>query len=53
MQGSIRFFFGLLICFGAAGASDDAPLLAVVVAASFGLLAMYSGVKAMHENNFY
>ena len=50
MQGSIRFFVGLLVTLGAVGGMDapDANLLAGVALAALGLATMYSGVKAMN-----
>jgi hypothetical protein len=50
MQGSIRFFVGLLVVFGAVGGmeSPDADLLVGTVLAALGLATMYSGVKAMN-----
>jgi hypothetical protein len=49
MQGSIRFFVGLLVVFGAVGGMDapDANLLIGTALAALGLATMYSGVKAM------
>jgi hypothetical protein len=50
MRGSIRFFAGLLVVFGAVGTMDADPsasLMVVVAAAAVGLGLMYSGVRAM------
>lgn len=50
MRGSIRFFLGLLIVFGAVGTLEvnaDANLLAQVILAATGLLIMKSGADAL------
>lgn len=50
MKGSIRFFLGLLIAFGAVGgmeAQPDANLALQVLAAGAGLLLMFWATKAM------
>jgi hypothetical protein len=50
VRGSIRFFAGLLVAFGAVGTMDADPsasLMVVVAAAAVGLGLMYSGVRAM------
>jgi len=49
MRGSIRFFVGLLVTFGAVGGmeSPDSNLLVGVAIAAVGLAVMYSGVRAM------
>ena len=53
MKGSIRFFVGLLIVFGAVGGMDNpeqaAYFVEQIVAAVIGLGLMYSGVKAMER----
>jgi hypothetical protein len=50
MKGSIRAIVGLFVVFGSAGGLDsatDSQLLLVTSMAVFGLLLMYSGVRAM------
>jgi hypothetical protein len=48
MQGSIRFFVGLLVTLGAVGGMEtDGGLLIGTALAALGLATMYSGVKAM------
>lgn len=51
MKGSIRFFVGLLIVFGAVGGMDNPenPVIAGIALAVVGLGLMYSGVKAMER----
>lgn len=52
MQGSIRFFVGLLVVLGAVGSIETAPdsqLLGHVLLAGLGLLVMYSGSKAIQN----
>lgn len=51
MKGSIRFFVGLLIVFGAVGGMDNPenPVMAGIALAVVGLGLMYSGVKAMER----
>lgn len=50
MQGSIRFGIGLLVTFGAVGGMDAGnDLLSCLLLAVFGLLCMFSGVKAMNH----
>jgi hypothetical protein len=52
MKGSIRAFIGLFIVFGAVGGMDnaaDGDLLLGMAIAVFGLLLMYSGVRAMNR----
>jgi hypothetical protein len=50
MKGSIRFFVGLLIVFGAVGGLDaeTATFLQGTILAAVGLLIMLSGVNAMN-----
>lgn len=53
MKGSIRFFGGLLITFGAVGKIDFDPNASIVTAlilASIGLIMMHSGVNALGSN---
>jgi hypothetical protein len=54
MAGSIRFFVGLLVTFGAVGGmeSPEASLLIGTAIAAVGLLIMYSGVRAMKRNDY-
>lgn len=50
MKGSIRFFLGLLVTFGAVGTLDadpNASLVTVLILASIGLIIMNSGVNAL------
>ena len=52
MRGSIRFFLGLLIVFGAVGTLEvnpDASLLAQLILAGAGLLVMKSGSDALGD----
>ena len=51
MKGSIRFFVGLLIVFGAVGGMDNPenPVMVGLALAVVGLGLMYSGVKAMER----
>lgn len=52
MRGSIRFFVGFLVVFGAVGALDADPNASLLVSAALaaaGLLAMYSGTRAMQQ----
>lgn len=51
MKGSIRFFVGLLVVFGAVGGLDNPenPLFAGLALAAVGLGLMYSGAKAMER----
>jgi hypothetical protein len=54
MKGSIRFFLGLFIVFGAVGGIDnsvtDGELAVTTLLAVFGCFLMYSGTNAMKEN---
>lgn len=50
MKGSIRFFLGFLIAFGAVGNMDVDPSASIVtglILSSIGLIIMYSGTTAM------
>ena len=50
MKGSIRLAVGFLMVFGAMGGMDtatDAQLFPLILVAGLGLVAMYSGVKAI------
>lgn len=50
MKGSIRFFVGLLVVFGAVGGLDnatDAQLPILLAVSALGLFSMYSATKAM------
>lgn len=50
MKGSIRFFVGFLMVFGAVGGMEmgtDAQLPIQLAVAAVGLLAMYSGTRAL------
>jgi hypothetical protein len=50
MKGSIRFFLGSLIVFGAVGTLEvnpDASLVAQLILAGAGLLLMKSGIDAL------
>lgn len=50
MRGSIRFFLGLLIVFGAVGTLEvnpDASLMAQAILAGAGLMLMKSGADAL------
>jgi len=50
MKGSIRFFVGLIMVFGAVGGmenSSDVELPIQLAFAALGLFAMYSGSKVM------
>jgi len=52
MKGSIRFFLGLLIVFGAVGTLEvnpDASLFAQGIVATLGLLLAKSGIDALGE----
>jgi hypothetical protein len=52
MNGSIRLIVGLLITYGAVGTVDYDPSASVLLQtaiAAFGLLIMYSGVRAMNR----
>lgn len=52
MRGSIRLAVGFLLVFGAVGGMEtgtDAQLPMQLLAASIGLLSMYSGTKAMEK----
>ncbi len=54
MKGSIRFFLGMLMVFGAVGALDakpDAALGTVLMWAAVGLMVMKSGADALAESN--
>ena len=45
--GFIRFFFGIICCMAAVGASDEASISSILFFAFFGLVSMASGVQAM------
>lgn len=52
MKGSIRFFLGLIIVFGAVGGMDanpEASLLALLGLSVAGLGLMYSGARALSQ----
>lgn len=52
MKGSIRFFLGFLVVFGAVGTLDVDPTASVLVQTAIGALGlaiMYSGAKAMKK----
>lgn len=51
MKGSIRFFVGLLICFGAVGADETTSTATILAICAVGLVLMYSGVTAMNKQN--
>lgn len=51
-KGTIRFFLGFLVVFGAVGTLDIDPTASVLVQtaiAALGLAIMYSGAKAMKK----
>ena len=52
MKGSIRFFLGLLLTFGAVGGLDsvsDSDLAVQILAAGVGLALMFWATKAMNN----
>jgi hypothetical protein len=56
MKGSIRAFVGFFIVFGAVGSLDADPSASVLLQVSvavFGLLLMYSGVRAMNRDQYH
>lgn len=54
MKGTIRFFLGFLVTFGAVGGIEasvtDGALLASTLTAVAGLIVMASGARALKEN---
>jgi hypothetical protein len=56
MKGSIRALCGFLCVFGAVGGLDADPSASVLLQVSvavFGLLLMYSGVRAMNRDQYH
>lgn len=51
MKGTIRFFLGLLITFGAVGADDAAPIWAVLATATVGLALMYWAIRDLDKQS--
>lgn len=53
MKGSIRFFVGFLLTFGAVGGMEngtDAQLPLQLAIAVVGMISMYSGARALKES---